>query len=206
MSWREYVYCELMRCLRLLKCLHSIGIYEKAVGNIKEISEDDYNDLAFRGMEHVAPIFEMEELSEDICCGGHTVYQFSDPAVPEFYRLCRLYEHRHGIEPGKNPYVVEADDLYSELYRSAPSYFGAGYNDEVHIRELWIETCPERPLDERDIIELVHEMLEFYRSKVETLRSELLRGPVVYLPALPEHKKQTKKPRKKAAKPLKKVS
>lgn len=209
MNDRSYLYYELMHSLRFVKFLHDIGIYEESMKGIREISEDDYYELALRGLSSVAPVFEIEELDEDVCCGGHVVYHFSDPAIPEYYRLCRLYEHKYGIAPKENPYVKAADNYFVRQYDSCCySDFGAYYHDEVHVREICIEICPERPVEEWELIELVYDMLEYYRREAETLRAELLRGPVVWLPALPEHKRQTKakKPRKKADKPLKKAS
>ena len=208
MNERQYSYYELMSCLRLLKFLNDIGIYEKAVGNIQTIYEEDYYELALRGLDNVAPEFGIEELGDEVCCGGHTVYHFSDPAIPEYYRLCRLHEHKHHITPRENPYMIKADKAFDDCCRYTCSDFGAGFDDDVHVREILIETCPEYPFDEREIIEVVHSMLEYYRSELERLRSELLRGPAVWLPALPAHKKQikTRQPRKKAEKPLKKAS
>jgi len=205
---RKYSYFGIIRCLRFVKFLYDIGIYDEAVGDIQEIGEDDYYELAIRGLENVAPIFGVEELGEDVCCGGHVIYHFSDPDIPEYYRLCRLYEHKHGIGPSDNPYVKKADDFYNDLCAHSYSDFYAGYNDDVHIRNICIETCPERPFDEKEVIELINYLLEYYRSEVETLRAELLTGPIVWLPALPEHKEapKTKKTRKKADKPLKKAS
>ena len=205
---RKYVYYELTHCLRFLKFLNDIGIYENAVGNIERISVDDYYELALRGLEHVAPEFYAEELGEDFCCGGHTAYHFSGPAIAEFYRLCRLYEYKHGVAPDDNPHVRRADKALSSFYMQIGGNFGIGYNDDVHIRELIIEICPEHPYDEMEIIWLVRRTLEYYRNELETLQAELQNGPAVWLPALPPHKKQikTKMPRKKAEKPLKKAS
>jgi hypothetical protein len=208
---RGYMHYWLIRCLHLLKFLFDIGKYDDCVSGIREICEDDYLELALRGLEHVAPVFHVEELGEDVCCGGHTMYYFSDPAIPEYYRLCRLYEHKHGVAPEENPYVKNADDALISYYYGISSDFGISYNDDIHVREICIETCPERPVDEWEIIELIHNTLEYYRSEVETLRAELLKGPVVWLPALPEHIGQAKaasrakKQRKKVDKTIKKA-
>jgi hypothetical protein len=201
------MYFFLMQCLRLLKKFHEIGIYEKAAGNIREIAEDNYYELALRGLEHVAPIYGIEELGEDVCCGGHVVHSFSDPAMPEYYRLCRLYEYKHSIAPNENPFVSKADEYFIECLNQTTGDFGSDFDDPEHPKALWIETCPERRACEFGLIDLVHGLMGFYRSEVESLRLELLRGPFVYLPALPEHKKpaKAKKPRKKAGVPLKKA-
>ena len=207
MTDRTHVNYQLINCLRLLKLLHSIGVYEKAVGSIQEITEDDYYELALLGLEHVAPVFDVEELGDEVCCGGHTVYHFSDPAIPEYYRLCRLYEHKHGIEALIDPYVIKADEMFRHFCNDAVSSFGACFNDEVHIRELLIEICPEQLADEMEIIEIIYNMLGFYRIEVERLRSELLSGPMVWLPALPPYvgRKAQKKPRGTADKQLMKA-
>jgi len=201
------MYFFLMQCLRLLKFLHDIGIYDETVGDIKKISGDDYPELVMLGLENVAPIFNMEELGEEHCCGGHIVYHFSDPALLEYYRLCRLYEFKHSITPEENPYVIKADDFFVSCLEYTKSEFGCDYDDIKHPRGIWIETCPERYAYEQELIGLVYDMMEFYQTEVEALRAELLKGPVVYLPALPGHINQanTKKPCEEAGKQLKKA-
>jgi len=174
-----------MQCLRLLKLLHGIGIYGRAVGGITEITGDDYYELALLGLEHVAPIYSAEDLGDEWCCGGHTVHRFSSPAMTEYYRLCRLYEHRHGTTPGENPHVARADDHYARCLHNARGSFGSSYEDEKHPRGIWIETCPEHYACELELIALVHSLMGFYSAGAEALRMELLRGPAVYLPALP---------------------
>ena len=189
MNERQNVYYDLMRCLRLLKFLNDIGIYEKAVGDIQAIAENDYYELALRGLYNVAPEFDAEELGEEVCCGGHVAYHFSDPAIPEYYRLCRLYEQKRHITPEVNPYMIKADEAFFRCYSHTYSDFGAYFDDDVHVRELLIETCPEHQIDETEIIEVVHCMLEYYRGEVERLRSELQKGTAVWLPALPAYNK-----------------
>jgi hypothetical protein len=207
MNNEDFYYYELMRCLRFLKSLHDFGIYYKTVGNIQKISEDDYYELVLRGLEHAAPIFGVEELGQDVCCGGHVVYHFSSPDILEYYRLCRLLEYQRGIEPKDNPYIVRADESFTNSCRNACSDFGACFNDDTHVREIQLEVCPECMVYEEELIEVVCEMLEFYHSELEKLRAEFLGKPLVWLPALPAHKQTKKiKPRKKAEKALKKVS
>jgi len=193
MNERQCSFYELTRCLRFLKFLYDTGIYEKAVGNIREISEDDYFELALRGLDNAAPVFEVEELGDDVCCGGHTVYHFSSPDIPEYYRLCRLYEYKHGILPFENPYVIRADKTFTELCGNMCSDFGAGFNDDIHVREILIEICPEYPVYEEELIELVHGMMEYYKTGLTRLRAELQKGPVVWLPELPPHRRVRKK-------------
>jgi len=202
------MYYNLIYCLQLLKMFHDIGIYEGAAGDIKEITGDDYYELILRGFESVAPAYEMEELGEEVCCGGHIRYHFSDPSLVEYYRLCRLYEFRQSISPEDNPYVIKADNYYVSCLENTSGAFGSDYDDERHPKEIWIETCPEREAYEHEIIELVHNVMEFYRSEVETLRAELLRRPVVWLPALPPHigSKRRRKPSTKKGKALKKAA
>jgi hypothetical protein len=161
----------------MLKFFHDIGIYEKAAGDIESITEDDYYEIFLRGIACVAPVYEQEELGEDVCCGGHIMYHFSDPAIPEYYRLCRLYEYKHSVTPEENPYVQKADAFYSSCCDHTDGDFGAGYNDDVHIREIQIEICPERAVNEYELLLLVYDVLEYYRREAVTLKNELMRGP-----------------------------
>jgi len=183
----SHTYAPVIYSLRLLKLFHEIGIYEYAADDIEEIGEDDCYDIAMRGLENVAPLYDIEELGEDCCCGGHVLHCFSDPAMPEYYRLCRLYEHRHSITPEENPYVAKADDRYGILLCHVGGSFASDYDDERHPRWIWIETCPEHYTSEYDMITLVHGMMEFYRTESAALQAELQKGPPVWLPALPPH-------------------
>lgn len=193
------MYATLMYCLRLVKMFHDIGIYEKAAGDIQEISEDDYYELALRGLEYVAPVHSVEELGEDVCCGGHVMYHFSDPALLEYYRLCRLYEYKHAITPDENPYVKKADDYYIRCINHTDGDFGTNFDNQEHPREIWIETCPERYTCEYALIELVYGVLEFYRNEVKSLQAELMKGPMVWLPALPASQQKPARPKKPRA-------
>ncbi len=176
--------------LRMLKFFHDIGIYEQTVGGMRSIECDDYALLFRDGAEYVAPIYDEEYLGEDVCCGGHIVYRFSDPAMPEYYRLCRLYEYSHSIIPEKNPYVKKADDWFSSCIRNTAGHFWAGYDDEKHPRMIMFEICPEHPFCEYEFLVLVYDMMEFYRREVITLKNELARCPPALLPALPPPKRR----------------
>jgi hypothetical protein len=178
-----------MYSLRLLKLFHEIGIYKEAVGGIKEITDDDYYELALNGIACVSSYYEAEQLGEDVCCGGHVVHHFSDPAMVEYYRLCRLYEIKHSVTKATNPYVTKADRYYISCLEYARGNFGTDYNNEDDPKEIWIETCPESCLCEYEVVEFIHDMMEYYRNEVETLRTDLLTSPIVWLPALPPHVK-----------------
>ena len=180
---------DLIHCLRLVKLFHDMGIYEDAVGDIKEIAEGDYYELIMRGFSAVAPAYEAEEPGDEHGCGGHTIHHFSDPALVEYYRLCRLYELKHALPPERNPYMALAENHYITCLNSTNGDFGSNYDDEKHPTEIWIETCPEWYVYEDELIELVHDVLEFYRNEVETLRTDLLTSPIMWLPALPPHSK-----------------
>ncbi len=200
------MYYELVFGLQILKLFHDIGIYEKAAGNIRKIGEEDYMELFLIGIEHVAQIYDIEELGEEVCCGGHTVYHFSDPALLEYYRLCRLYEYRESVTPQENPYVIAADRYFVSRLNSTEGNFGAYYNDNVHIREICLEVCPEHPIDEYEFLVLVYDTMEYYRREVVALQSELARGPMVMLPALPAPRRRRGRRRPNQDKSLMKAS
>jgi hypothetical protein len=196
------MYGMLMYSLRMVKMFHDIGIYDKAAGNIKEIDEDDYYELVLNGLANVAQYYEAEELGEEHCCGGHVVHHFSGPVIPEYYRLCRLYEFKHSIAPEENPYVQRADDYYCWCLNNTHGDFASNFDNEGHPREIWAETCPEHNTCEYELIELVHDVLEFYRAEVQTLRAELRSGPTVWLPALPPHVEEPKQAKKTRSKKI----
>jgi len=182
------MYYDLLYSLRLLKYLYDIGAYERVAGNIDRITGDDYFELVMLGLENVAEEYYAEEAGEDVCCGGHVIHHFSDPALIEYYRLCRLYESKHSIGPEKNPYVIDADRFYEWCLDNMHGAIATHYDDERRPREILIETCPENSFFEHELLILVHSLMDFYRVKADDIRAELLKGPTFWLPELPPHK------------------
>ena len=178
----------IIQALRIVKFFHDIGKFEDAMKHYTWIESDDLPELFMNGMQYLAPFHESKDLGEDVCCGGHYQYRFSDPALIEYFRLCRLYELRHSITPKDNPYVKKADDDFVECCKNVGGDFGAYYDNDDHPREVQFETCPERPVDEFEFMVCIHNVLEFYRKEVKTLQKEMMRGPMVFLPALPAPK------------------
>lgn len=199
-------FYDLINVLHMLKRYHDIGIYDAVVREAEFISEDDYYEFAELGAEHVAPIFDFEDvplnemthesLIEEECAEQdiyldahyHRVYSFSSPEMREYYRLCRLYEYREKIEPEANPFVRRADSYYCQCLRMTNGYFGAGFDCEKHTTKLMIEVCPDEYMIQCDLIEALHDTLEYYKEHLNALRLELLKGPPVFLPALPAPK------------------
>ena len=84
--------------------------------------------------------------------------------------------------------MKKADEHYSECCNNVNGHFGAGYDDVSHPREIIVETCPESSFDEFDLMVCIYEVMEFYRKEVTTLKNEVMRGPLVWFPALPAPK------------------
>ena len=200
---RDYEY--LMYTLRILKLFHDLGIYAAVTGGMNEVTEEDFYELADLGIENVAPIFRRDEVSmdeeenqmtEEALAQAeaqnqyyeghyHTIYRFSSPEMKEYYRLCRLYEYREGLEPKDNPYVNEADGHFIKWARSVSGYLWIGYDCDFHTTELVTETCPEEGYDQIDLIMAIHRTLQFYKDNLGRLKREINRNPFIFLPALP---------------------
>lgn len=190
----------MIQSLRIVKFFYDIGQFDEALKFVTWIHDEDYGELFLNGIGSLAPMFEVEELGEEVCCGGHTLYHFSDPAMTEYYRLSRLYEYKHSIAHENNPYFIKADEHFIECCRYTNGNFGACYDNDDHPREIQIETCPERPLDELELLICIHDVMEFYRNEVIELHKELMRGPMVWLPALPAPKPEKKKRKRRKQK------
>jgi len=175
----------LINCLRLLKQLYDFGVYQDVAGEIHEIGEDDLPEIFLNGLDCLAPEFEEEPLGEDVCCGSHTLYHFSSRELREYYYLCWVYERLNNLTPETNPYVNDADNFIEKSYRRMDSYFGHGFDNDIYVKEFLIEVCPEHPFDECDIFQMVHDVMEYYRVHVESIRAAVMKGPVVL--ALPPH-------------------
>jgi len=201
-------YESLMYVLRTLKLFHDMGLYAAVTAGMQTVRDDDIYELAELGVEHVAPIFQSEEVpmddsevpmtdaafaqavEEDQYYEGHyhTIYRFSSPEMKEYYRLCRLYEHREGLESKDNPFVREADKHYTKWARSVAGNLWIGFDSDIHTTELVIETCPEDGYDQIDLILAIHKTLQFYMDNLNRLKREIDRNPFIFLLALPAPK------------------
>lgn len=202
-TYDDYIYI-----LRTLCLYRDWGIYDAVTRGIDELRDDDIYELYELGLDNAAPFARREDIpmggdedritAEEMaqmeeggaiyeCDHYHAAYSFSSPEMREYYRLCRLYEHREGIEPKKNPYVVNADDHYVSVLRQTNGQFGAGFDSELHTTELYIEICPEWQYDVMEIIWIVRKTLDYYVKYLPELQHEMAKTPFVFLLSLPEH-------------------
>ena len=184
----------------LLKLYYDIGIYDAITQHVVHVSEDDFFELQLIGLEYIAPIGYRCSVEEFKLLYRNTVFAdtyaydendiqlASSPDMIEYYRLCRLYEHREGVEPEQNPYVVAAENYYKETLRATDSYFGAGFDDDHHTTMLYIETCPDCEYSVIEIIELIHDMLMYYTRQLPKLERDIRFGKFTFLPELPAYK------------------
>jgi MoaA/NifB/PqqE/SkfB family radical SAM enzyme len=174
----------LIHVLRALKLFHDIGIYSVVTSGMQSVNIDDFYELADLGIECVAPLFQREDVAmdaeetpitdeelaqaveEDQYCDGHChiVYRFSSPEMMEYYRLCRLYEHREGLEPKDNPFVKEADRHFSGWAMSVSGYLWIGFDSDIHTTQLVTESCTDQDYDRMDLITAIHKTLQFYKE------------------------------------------
>jgi len=201
-------YDTLMYTLRMLKLFHDLGIYAVITRGMSEVDGEDFYELADLGIEHVAPVFRRDEIpmdeqenqmtdeayaqavEQDQYYDGHchTIFRFSSPEMKEYYRLCRLYEHREKLNPNENPFVREADRHYTGWARSVAGYLWIGFDSDMHTTELVTESCPENGYDQIDLIMAVHNTLQFYKDNLSRLKREISQDPFIFLPALPAPK------------------
>jgi hypothetical protein len=197
-------FSSMLGLLEMLKYYHDIGIYDNVVRGVKEVREDDRYEFADRGLEFVAPYFDFEQVPmgndheilsdaeaeeyEEYCEHWHAMYRFSSPEMREYYRLCRLYEHRERISPEENPFVRRASLHCAECARAISAYLWFGFDCELHTRELLVEICPDEYCVSLELVRAVHDALAYYGKHVRKLALELKKGPPVHLPALPAPK------------------
>ena len=195
-------YSTILEMLQLLKFFHGIGLYDSFC-HITALTEDDYYELVQLGLENIAPIYIESQISsgddgdvvieegddcDDYGWHCHTLHMFSSPEMQEYYRLCRIYEYKHGLSPKENRFVTAAERHYCNCLNCVSGNFGGSFDDDRHTTKLYIEVCPESDWAAIDLIYCIHETLEFYSENLSGLRLELLKGEPVFLMQLPSPK------------------
>jgi hypothetical protein len=171
-----------------------MGILDKAIAGLDELTDGDYYELAERGLENSAPIFWRDEVPmsgddapvEDVTEGTevdhfHTVYHVSSPEMKKYYMLCRLLELRDSVDYTRNPYVCAADKHYSFILSGLYYGFWAGFDSEEYTTELLFEICPERCIEEVQLIWIVRDMLAYYSEHLGELEYDLRCGRYLML-------------------------
>lgn len=194
-------YYTLLEMLMLIKYFYDLGKYDVLCGAVESVDEEDYYELILSGLESIAPIYKHSQIAtgedgetiinadeNDYGDHWHDLYTFSSPDMLEYYRLCRLYEYKHAIEPEKNKYVKSAEQSYCECLRSVSGSFYASFDSDRYTTKLWIEICPEDYGLGPDLIYCIHEALEYYTDSLSKLRCELMQGAFTFLPQLPAYK------------------
>jgi|GEM_PF-3371771 len=189
----------LIEVLTLLKVCHTAGIYDTMTEYISMVDGEDFYELQLLGLECVAPIcrrltpreffleYRNEQLDDDFY-ENNEIWLFGSPEMLEYYRLCRLYEYREGVESEVNPYVIKADKYYDDVLIGVSSNFGVGFDDYHYTRMLLVETCYEWNFSTMEVIGIVRDMLEFYRQNLPKLDADLKLGRITFLPELPAYK------------------
>jgi hypothetical protein len=207
-------------CIQVLQTLcffRDAGIYESVTEGMTVLDDNDIYELFELGFDAAAPITYREDIPMDgsdtpltadeiaaldvyqECDHYHTVYHYSSPDMREYYRLCRLYEYREGIEPKDDPFVRFASDDYDSVIRQTYGQFCAFFDDDTYTTELMIEICPEWYYDPTEIIRAIIETLKYYDENLSVLERELAKTPFVFLPALPARAEQKRNRGKSAA-------
>ena len=204
--FRNHYDCiQLIEILWMLKTYHDAGIYDVVVRGTETITEDDYYEFSDLGLENAAPLTTRKEFIYDnesdewIAMRNldnfdgyeeeypHNFYTYSSPEMREYCRLCRLYEYREGIPPEQNPYHRRAH-THAAMYMRRVGNVWIGFTDDDSGNEMYVETSSEMGYDAAEVVNCIHHVMAYYRENLNALRLELLRGPWVFLPALPAAK------------------
>lgn len=193
----------LINMLHILKACHQAGCYEQVVRTAETMDEGDYLELEMLALEHVAPIYDEDELfydfENDTWISGddlprteetnidyespHRMHYFSSPEMLEYYRLCRVYEWREGIPPESNRYVHSAEAfLRRNFYRNNTVWYGLDEGD--HPGHFYTEATSDYGYDTAVLVEDLSDMLMYYKDKLPALKLELAKKPA-FLPMLP---------------------
>jgi len=150
------------------KLLHHYGkLKDVAAGWIVE--EDVWWPLVHEAIENACEKVWIEELDPG------PKYYFSDPAMMEYYRLCREYSRKTGVRLKQNPFMLKAGE-YVRWMLQLGSY-GYDWTLLTKINHEWASGIVFY-LDERfnahlELLEALLEIFRFYETELEVLKQAL---------------------------------
>jgi hypothetical protein len=63
-----------------------------------------------------------------------------------------------------------------------------GFDDDHNTSKLVVEICPDEYHASFELIQAIHDTLEYYKEHLADISIEIMKGPPVVLPALPAPK------------------
>jgi len=101
---------------------------------------------------------------------------YSDPAMMEYYRLCRDYCNRFGVSLKDNPYMKSASDYVGRMlnfHKSSFMYILQTKINHEHASGIVVFYLEEYFSDYFELAEALLYIFDFYKTEAQKLRAEL---------------------------------
>lgn len=153
----------------LCKLLHSYGKLD-GMDLGWTVDEDLWWPMTFEALQNISGAVWVE------CLDMENKYYFSDPAMMEYYRLCREYCRLFGVSLKQNPFMQKAEGYVKRLLGNLYSY-GYGWTLHTRINHEWASGIVFGMDDQFDgytnLIEALLEIFWFYETELEVLKKAL---------------------------------
>jgi len=153
----------------LCKLLHHYGKLDRMdLG--WTVDEDLWWPLMLDALQNVSDACWVE------CLDMENKYYFSDPAMMEYYRLCREYCCRFGVSLKRNPFMQKAEEHVNRLLGSLCSY-GYGWTLHTRINHEWASGIVLGVDDQFSaymaLIEVLLRIFLYYETELDVLKQVL---------------------------------
>lgn len=181
---------ELLPSIQYAMLCYAFGKLNKFISYGNKGPHDSYYECYFDAIGAAADIFEVHHCER---YGEHNLY-VSFESMMEYYRLCRIYSKLHHIRLPDNPYIKEAE-RYVECTMDFGEYGGYHVHLQTKVNHKWasglvISTDDNCFNEEFELAEAIFDVGAWYEFSVHRLRKKLLEEYALWLPALPEHRKE----------------
>jgi len=153
----------------ICKLLHQYG----KLGNIAvgwSVDEESWWPLVHEALGYVCDKVWIEELDMAL------KYYFSDPAMMEYYHLCREYSRKTGISLKQNPFMLKAQEKVCRMLQL--SSYGYRWTLLTKINHEWASGIVFGEYEDfnahLDLLDSLLEIFRFYETELEVLKQTLL--------------------------------
>ena len=181
---------EVIPSLRCALLLHDYGRLDEVIAAGCTELQDDFLELWYEAIGHTMDCIYSDYLD----AYELNIWYFSDSAMMDYYRLCRVYSRGHRMKLKDNPYMAMAEDAVESSMEFGTTY-GYGWRLQTGVGHKWASGIVFRSdcqfYGEYLLLCALFEIQDWYQRACYRLRSVLLEERLLWLPALPAHQEES---------------